>query len=425
MALQRGLLQGQTAQSKVNTGIFSLSTKSLVTLFALLGLLLLVLGYAAGSWLNVCWPLSAALIRRGSLVPLGFGLILVLCASPIPRRAMPSIFFVGWLILCELVKEEADYRLPAVIIGASASILVLSLSSISWVSGFIRSIPALVCASSLFAALAILDLELQSGGLLGRLGYRLNTELVSVGGTTTSDGMLVNPNEIALPIALSAVALFSQDLRANGRTVRWGRQLLVAGSVVMLVLTQSRGMLLAFAMGFVAACLFGAWRWAWSLVTFLISGVLVACLALGINPISLDLLDRFGAQDSTLSTFGDRHDIWESSLERCIQQPIFGQSGVSGDVRATQFSPHNALLSSAELGGLFAFMLLLWIYLQPLVVSARYDLVSIGTAVALIVSSMSMDTLARPIFWITYAFLLIEINHVRLKSQPCCDRNLP
>ena len=412
MALQSGVLQVHAAQSKVYRKNLSSSAESFLTSLVVVGLLLLSFRFAAASWLDVSWPLGAIYIYRGALITLGLGFLLMLSLFSVHVRALPSIYFIVWVTLCALVKVENDYRLAGLETGLIASVLIISLSRIDFFSRFIRFIPALICVFSLISALFILNYELQNGGVIDRLGFRINLELLNNGVDSLNDGQIVNPNEIALPIALSATALFSQDLRAKGWAIRWVRLFLVGLSIIILVLTQSRGMLIAFALGMFAASMFGAWRWAWHIFTPLLIIGIVACMVSSLDPFSLNLLSRFGEQDTTLLTIGDRREIWEESIERCLDEPFLGQSGVASNAKQTQFSPHNAFIGSAELAGVPGIFLLLWIYLQPLLASVRYGLVSIGTIVSLIVASMSMDTLPQPIFWIIYACFVVEINRV-------------
>jgi hypothetical protein len=413
MARQSGVPQVYSTQSNTRGKCLSVSAKSFLISAAVFGLVLLAFRHAASSWLDTSWPIGVVFIHRVALASIGIALALVVFHLPLSKWALPTLLLMAWAMFCAVAKVEVDYRLPALEIGLAASFLMISLGGIGAMARFIRAIPALICMFSLVSALLILSYELQSGGVIDRLGFRLGLDLAASGVGTPSDGLLVNPNEIALPIALSSVALFSQDLAASGWAIRWGRLFLVAVSVVMLVLTQSRGMLIAFALGVFAASLFGAWRRACHLCILLAIGGLVACAAFRVDPLSFDLLNRFGSQDTTLATFGDRSEVWESSIMRCVHEPIFGQSRVSVDAREIQLSPHNALLGSAELAGAVGALLLTWLYLQPLVFSARARLVLTGTLVGLIVSSMSMDTLPRPVFWIIYASCLVEISHYR------------
>lgn len=410
MALQSGVIQVHAAQSKVYRKNLSSGAELLLILLAVLGLLLLTFRHAAASWLDVSWPLGAIFIYRAAVITLGLEFVLMLSLLSIHVRALPSICFIAWVTFCALVKVENDYRLAGLETGLIASVVIISLSRIDYFLRFVRFIPALICVFSLISALLILNYELQNGGLINRLGFRINLELLNNGVDNLNDGLIVNPNEIAMPIALSATALFSQDLRAKGWAIRWVRVFLVAFSIIILVLTQSRGMLIAFALGIFAASMFGAWRWVWHVFTPLLIVGLVVCMVSGLDPFSLNLFSRFGEQDTTLLTIGDRLEIWEAAIERCIDEPIFGQSGVISNTRQIQSSPHNALIGSAELAGVIGTFLLLWIYFQPLLVSARYGLASIGTIVSLIVASMSMDTLPQPIFWIIYACFVVEIN---------------
>ena len=413
MARQIGVPQVYSTQSNSSRKHLSVSAQSFLTSAAVFGLVLLAFRHAASSWLDTSWPSGVAFIHRIALTSIGIALALVVVCLPVSKWALPTVFLMAWAMFCAVAKFELDYRLPALEIGLAASFLMISLSGIGAMARFIRVVPALICVFSVVSALLILIYELQSGGVIDRLGYKLGLDLVASGVVSPSDGLLINPNEIALPIALSSVALFSQDLTAAGWVVRWGRLFLVAVSVVMIVLTQSRGMLIAFALGIFAASLFGAWRRACHLCILLAIGGLVACATFRVDPLSFDLLNRFGSQDTTLSTFGDRSEVWELSITRCIHEPIFGPSRVSIDPREIQVSPHNALLGSAELAGALGVLLLTWIYVQPLVFSARAGLLSIGPLVGLIVSSMSMDTLPRPIFWIIYAGCLVEISQYR------------
>lgn len=390
--------------------------QSILISVAVFGLVLLAFRHAAGSWLDISWPTGVAYIHRVSLALIGLALAARLFLFPVSKWALPALLLMAWVMFCALAKFEFDYRLPGLEIGLAASVLMISFSGTRAMVTFIRGIPWLICLCSLVSSSLILIYELQNGGMIDRLGYRLGLDLATNGVVSPSDGLLVNPNEIALPIALSSVALFSQDLTATGWVLRWSRLLLVAVSVAMLLLTQSRGMLIAFVLGIGAASLFGAWRRACGLFVLMAISFLVACAAFRVDPFSLDLLNRFGSQGTTLSTFGDRTEVWEASIARCIQEPIFGQSKISVDAREIQWSPHNALLGSAELAGAVGILLLVWLYLQPLIISSRRGLVAVGTMVGLIVSSMSMDTLPRPIFWIIYATCVAEI---------CCRKPTP
>jgi hypothetical protein len=396
-------------QSSGNAKWLPAGAKSFLTSVAVFGVVLLAFRHAAGSWLDLFWPIAVAYIHRVALVSIGLALAALLLLFPLSKWALPAFVLMAWVMICALAKFEFDYRLTGLEIGLAASVLMISLSGTSLMVRFIRLVPWLICLFSLVSSSLILIYELQNGGMIDRLGYRLGLDLATNGVVSPSDGLLVNPNEIALPIALSSVALFSQDLTATGRVLRLSRLLLVAFSAAMLLLTQSRGMLIAFVLGIGAASLFGAWRRACGLFALMAIGFLVACAAFRVDPFSLDLLNRFGSQGTTLSTFGDRTEVWEASIARCVQEPIFGQSKVAVDAREIQWSPHNAFLGSAELAGAVGVLLLIWIYLQPLIISSRRGLVAVGTMIVLIVSSMSMDTLPRPIFWIIYATFVAEI----------------
>ena len=416
MDRQSSVFQVYAMQSGGNAKWLPAGAKSFLTSVAVFGLVLLAFRHAAGSWLDIFWPIAVAYIHRAALVSIGLSLAALLLLFPLSKWALPTFALMAWVMFCALAKFEFDYRLPGLEIGLAASVLMISFSGTRAMVTFIRGIPWLICLCSLFSSSLILIYELQNGGMIDRLGYRLGLDLATNGVVSPSDGLLVNPNEIALPIALSSVALFSQDLTATGWVLRWSRLLLVAVSVAMLLLTQSRGMLIAFVLGIGAASLFGAWRRACGLFALMAIGFLVACAAFRVDPFSLDLLNRFGSQGTTLSTFGDRTEVWEASIARCVQEPIFGQSKVAADAREIQWSPHNAFLGSAELAGAVGVLLLIWIYLQPLIISSRRGLVAVGTMIALIVSSMSMDTLPRPIFWIIYATFVAEI---------CCRTPVP
>jgi hypothetical protein len=300
--------------------------------------------------------------------------------------------------------------------GVAASIITIELSNNQHFARVIAFIPAITCMSALFSALSILHFEIQNGGLIERLGFRLHLELLQGGTVSPNYGLLVNPNEIAMPLALSAVALFGQDLRSKGMAIRSARLFLVAISAAMVVLTQSRSMLIAFVFGVFAASRFGAWRWAWRPIALFAVGLLVVWAILGVEISPLDLLQRFDLEDSDLMSFGDRTELWRTSFSRCLDEPIFGPSALSRGTEM-QFSPHNAFLSSAELAGVFGIALLTLIYLQPLAVSIRERSLSFGTLVALVTASLAMDTLPKPVFWLMYACALVGLQRVRPNEQ--------
>jgi hypothetical protein len=98
---------------------------------------------------------------------------------------------------------------------------------------------------------------------------------------------------------------------------------------------------------------------------------------------------------------GDRVSLWEASLGRLVEHPLFGP-GRAIDASGV-LSPHNAILSIAELSGVMGiFMGVLWLSsaIPPILRSRCFGA---PIAVCAIVAGLSMDVLVNPLIWALFS----------------------
>jgi hypothetical protein len=98
------------------------------------------------------------------------------------------------------------------------------------------------------------------------------------------------------------------------------------------------------------------------------------------------------------ATLGSRSEIWTKSLSRLGSSPVFGPGrlmGVSGVV-----SPHNAVLSMSELGGLLGLVAGLGAFVALAAWGIRLGRWCIPMLACTLIASMTIDTLVHPLAWI-------------------------
>lgn len=213
------------------------------------------------------------------------------------------------------------------------------------------------------------------------------------------------------------------------RAGNWPLRLLwlgiIALSIVFMVLTSSRGPLLALAAGFLLGALAIDWRLA------------VAGVALAIGAIAVALLYELRAVEVLyLRSQSGHFELWRQALTAIAERPWFGYGSLT-DMTFTaqdgpQRSPHNLFLANQIYGGLPATLLLLmllgraaWRALGKLRDNQPIYLVllAFGVAASLFDSRSLVQNLGRE--WITIWLPIALLAAQELPRQPSAPSEKP
>lgn len=263
----------------------------------------------------------------------------------------------------------------------------------------LRALCWTVGALGLLTALLLLTGDFATGGFRERLGYGWSSSYALAMRLPPDAPPLFNPNEAALPLAILlsfSLSLCSAGARPILRAACW---LVATGAVLGLLLTGSRGMMLAGVLGFAIT----VWASVRSWRRLLSGAMLLACasaLAVGCALLLTDIQAELSLRSdlsNDLWTMGDRAPIWGSSLRRLAAAPVLGagRDVIDGE----SISPHNAVISAGELSGGIGVGLLLVLMLLSLR-RVRHS-AGFGAPVVLcvIAAGLSLDTLTRPLAW--------------------------
>lgn len=375
----------------------------------LAGLVLLAFWFGAWGVLAVFPTTTRAVVAVAAVLIVG-GLLLDLRAGT-PRTASEwTALALALLCLIPILRGQPPTFVGIVIIGLLSFLATRSLAR-SPLAGFLPLVAACLALSAVGAGLLVLLIELLGGGLDRRLGFVLSTSLRSA-----DDYRLpINPNELALPLLaglglLPLVALGCRDDR--GRQACWTILLLAfVLSIQLIILTSSRGMMLAIGLGL--AMLVARFRVAWLVVVFTAIPVCVTWLAwqaarpglisspepTSWSPGALRLL-RFSDQ---WQDRGERGEIWRSAAEAIATNPLLGPSTEQWSI-ATSPATHNAAFGFAVLLGIPGAALFGWLLLAQLRDAWRQGpWLRVCVLVSIAASGMTMDVHTRPSFWIALA----------------------
>lgn len=188
--------------------------------------------------------------------------------------------------------------------------------------------------------------------------------------------------------------------------LHYRRPLPAAICMLAAVLTTSRAVLVALAVGIAWQVLFGPGRrlLVRLLVVVLLLGPVAAVLAMTIA--GSDRLDEFVARMSLMS---DREEIWRSSLELFLEHPWFGLGGVMLDQsvgHSGYASFHNSYAEVLVRHGIVGFLLYGWLLLAYL---RRMRLAHAGSAIVafLLVTAAFQNTLRHPHFFMMFSFFAV------------------
>lgn len=370
------------------------STIDCIEVVTAVGVGLMAVRFTIGLVAEPFWPASCVWVYRAAAALLcpGFAISLLRPSSSLP--GLMAVFGLSILVARWFGGDGIETYSPVlagVFSAMSASTIrrAAVLRVLCWQIGLL----------AIFAAVLLLIGDLEAGGFRERLGYGWSATYTSAMQLPRDGPSIFNPNEVALPLAVLlsfALSLVATSAHPVFRAAGW---LVVTLASFGLLLTGSRGMMLAGLTGLVVFVFSSMSSWG----RFLKMIAVFACggaLAVGSLLLLTDLQAELGLRSSfsnQLWTFGDRYPIWETSLMRLAGHPFLGPGrSVIGDELQ---SPHNTIISALELAGGLGLSVLL--ILMALLVKRARRSVCFGLPVVMCVfaAGLSIDTLAKPFVW--------------------------
>ena len=383
----------------------------------MLGLALLACRYAANGSVNAL-PIEFGIeVNRLGLLLLGIGTLWHFRLPPVDRWTIPMFLFLGWLLLCASSNGTPHAYLRQTVSGIIQAIAIIMVCRNGRGTRFIALLVAVITITAVFAGTGIFTYEWTHGGIIDRLGFRLGRDLAIAAGDPSLGPELINPNEIAMPLTLAAIACLTLIGPAFGRQSRWLARIGAGAAITALILTGSRGMGLAAVVGVLGLAVA---RNRAPVLAVAATGVGILTLATlsGSGGWLAPMLNRLGEGDSTFATVGDRSDIWMRVLESC-KDALFMGPGIAatpdGDV---SISPHSGYLASLEVSGLTGACLFLLLMLQPMAAALLRRGVGCALMVTLATIALTMDVLPKPLFWISYALVIVSLSRSVAEQRP-------
>ena len=181
-------------------------------------------------------------------------------------------------------------------------------------------------------------------------------------------GLWDHPNNLGR-MAFFAIAMNAGWLATSRKRKSWVHIILIAGSVLALIGTQSKTATVCAALAGIGP-FFIAWtfrnfgrRGAWQMV--LTASLVATALSLPLIYFAQDLLEAFTTAIGRDISFTGRTDIWAAAIDAIAEKPLTGWSFDSHlDVIASTYlrfnNYHNAYLDIMVSGGIGALILLAW-----------------------------------------------------------------
>lgn len=385
------------------------ATRRAAQVALLAGLLLLALWFGAWGVLAVFPTMTRVVVAIAAVLLLG-GLLLDPRGTA-PRTAVDrTAIALGLLCLIPILRGQPPTFVGIVIIGLLSFLATRSLAG-SPLARFLPLVAACLALSAAGAGLLVLLIELLGEGLDRRLGFVLSSELRS----SNDYSLPINPNELALPLLaglglLPLVALGCRDHRM--RQACWTILLLTfVLSLQLIILTSSRGMMLAIGLGL--AMLVARSRIARLVVVFIAIPACVTWLAWQASRPALTSSTapsswspgalRMLQISDQLQDRGERGEIWRSAAEAIATNPLLGPSTEQWSI-ATSPATHNAAFGFAVLLGIPGAAIFGWLLLAQLRDAwRRGPWLRVCVLVSIAASGMTMDVQTRPSFWIALA----------------------
>ena len=383
----------------------------------MLGLALLACRSAANGSVNALPVEFGIEINRLGLLLLGIGTFWHFRLPPVDRWTIPMFLFLGWLLLCASSNGTPNTYVRQTVSGIIQAIAIIMVCRNGRCTRFIALLVAVITITAVFAATGIFTYEWLNGGIIDRLGFHLGRDLANAAGDPSLGPQLINPNEIAMPLTVAAIACLTLIGPTFDRRSRWLARIGAAAAVTALILTGSRGMGLATIVGVLGLARSGN-RVPMLAIAATGAGILAIVTLSGSGGWLAPMLNRLGEGDSTFATVGDRSDIWMRVLASC-NDALFMGPGIAatpdGDV---SISPHSGYLASLEISGLTGACLFLLLMLQPTAAALLRRGVGCALMVTLATIALTMDVLPKPLFWISYALVMVSLSRTVAEQRP-------
>lgn len=350
----------------------------------------------------------------------GYVLLGVLLAVPVSYPDVPYYWaaFAAFGIALLITPFERFNRAPEMVLGVIGLCMVAVISNLFSPYGYVRQPDRFLITSSfyvffLFGLLAWeREREVMAGLAAAILLQAIAVLLAAVVQFQWSRGLT---NWSQPELRLWGVGWFPDwpnfyaILLSTGFLVfllHYRRPLPAAVCMLAAVLTTSRSVLVALAIGLAWLVLFGprahrALRFAVVAVLVGLGGATLALVLAGSAGLA-DFIDR-------MSLLSDREEIWRSSLELFLEHPVFGVGGVMLDEsvgHTGHASFHNSYAEVLVRHGIVGFALYAWLLLAY---ARRVRPGHAGSAILLffLVTAVFQNTLRHPHFFMMFSFFAV------------------
>jgi hypothetical protein len=353
----------------------------------------MIVRFTAGEVAEPFYPSICAWIYRGALVlPLPAVLVGLLRPSSVLPIAIAALG-LSIAVIGAINGDEAGAS-PPVIAGALAGIAGTSIQRPS----VLRLLCGVFAACAIVATLLLLVGDIATAGFQSRLGFGWSVAYADSMGHLQGAQAVFNPNESALSLAILLSAALSLPM-VTGAFGRIGRWTLAALATAGLIACGSRGMMLAGMVGLIMSIhsLRVRERRRLPVLAILLGFIFVLILiGLIVGAMPDSPFSRRDASENLLS-LGDRAPIWEVSLERLMESPVFGPGRALNGREA--ISPHNAMISVGELSGGVGICISLWLVASAVSTARRSSCLGVPVVACLFAAGLSADTLTSPLAW--------------------------
>lgn len=350
----------------------------------------------------------------------GYVLLGILLALPVAYPAVPFYWlaFLAFGVALLVTPLDRFNQAPMMVLGVLALCLVAVISNLLSPYPYVREADRFVITSSfyLFFLFGLLawdrEREVMAGLCIGILAQAVAVLLMAVVAFRWSSGLLNWslpelrlwgqpwfpdwPNFYAILLSTGFLAFL----------LHYRRPLPAAICFLAAVLTTSRSVLVALAIGLAWLAFFGPSRQRYLRLAMIALGVAAAGATLAMVLAGSDRLTDFLERMSLLS---DREEIWRSSVELFVENPWFGIGGVMLDEsvgHAGHASFHNSYAEVLVRHGAIGFILYLGLLLAH-VRRARPGHAGTAILLFLLVSAVFQNTLRHPHLFMIFSFFAI------------------
>lgn len=358
---------------------------------------LMVVRFTVGLVADPFYPVYCIWVYRVAVVLLVPGFIIALLRPSSWLPVLMTTFSLVIFIARVFDADNPETYLP-VVAGTLTAISATTIRGIAALRALCWTFGALAMA----AALLLLAGDFASGGFRGRLGYGWSAAYALEMRLPPNAPPIFNPNEAALSLAMLLSFALSLVPAGSGMIARASGWLMAVCVAVTLILTGSRGMMVAGFLGFaISIRAFVAGRLRISQLIALLPLTLSVAIGMATlsNELWADSLSRGDLSDD-LATLGDRYPIWESSLNRLLEHPIFGPGRELMGVEV--LSPHNAVISAGELSGMVGASIFVLLLIATLLHVRHSKCFGAPIAICVFAAGLSMDTLTHPLAWAVF-----------------------